>query len=211
MRAFPSRRAISTPSPIPARRTDRSKPYHTIEVRVKRPGLELAHARRLLPQLIRHSFRVHCPGVTRQFCVSDKAAFVARITARNYFLPIASLFSFLHFWNFFLTSAALTRKRTIASLRWIGSLLRGENGSRSDCANRPRQGNARHRVRSEENVSNRAATSVPPFFICSCRAAVRIVLAGSTRPEAVPAPPARYSSPEALAAAPCSRAGQMDS
>jgi hypothetical protein len=56
--------------------------------------------------------------------------------------PFAKYFSgvhrffVLHFWNFFLTSGAHTRKRTIASLRWIDSLLRGENGSRSVCADR---------------------------------------------------------------------------
>ena len=77
--------------------------------------------------------------------------------------------SFLQFWNFFLTSGAHTRKRTIASLRWIGSLLRGENGSRSECANRPHKGNAAHRVGPEKTFPEGAVTIVAALF-CVCRA-----------------------------------------
>jgi hypothetical protein len=74
------------------------------------------------------------------------------------------------FWNFFLTSGAHTRKRTIASLRWAGSLLRGENGSRSECANRPHQGNAPRRVRSKKTFPKGRPHQRPPFFIFYLRA-----------------------------------------
>jgi len=48
----------------------------------------------------------------------------------------ASSDSIRSFRNFFLTSIPFTRKTALASCMWRNSLLRGENGSRSDCANR---------------------------------------------------------------------------
>jgi hypothetical protein len=112
------------------------------------------------------------------------------------------------FWNFFLTSGAHTRKRTLASLRWIGSLLRGENGSRSACANRPQQGNATHRGWSKKRFQTGRSHPWPPFLFC-LPAVRKIVFETRAARSAIGRVP--YSSPEALAAAPCSRAGQMDS
>jgi hypothetical protein len=128
--------------------------------------------------------------------------------------PPTKYFSGVHrffvsqFWNFFLTSGAHTRKRTIASLRRIGSLLRGENGSRSECADWPHQGNATPRSRSKKNVSRRGAYKHkrPVFILPAVKKIIFEAFAGRSVIGR-----ARHSSPEALAAAPCSRAGQMDS
>src|SRR5580704_2221069 len=69
------------------------------------------------------------------YCCASPTSFLEMFIREIFFAM--HLFFVSQFWNFFLTSGAHTRKRTIASLRSIGSLLRGENGSRSACANRP--------------------------------------------------------------------------
>jgi hypothetical protein len=144
-----------------------------------------------------------------------RADFTALSRAHLFRSPPRKYFSRVHrffisqFWNLFLTSGAHTRKRTIASLRWIGSLLRGENGLRSECANRQHLGNATHRGRSKKNVSKRGGRIIGRPF-CILRASCsKFPFEPETRRRVFGQ--ARYSSPEALAAAPCSRAGQMDS
>jgi hypothetical protein len=87
-----------------------------------------------------------------------------RSSATKYFSGVHRVF-IMQSWNFFLTSGAHTRKRTIASLRWAGPLLRGENGSRSVCANWQQKGNATHRVKSRKTFPNGALTNGAPRFI----------------------------------------------
>src|ERR1700722_13386564 len=81
------------------------------------------------------------------------------------------------------------------------SLLRGENGSRSDCANQAKVENV---LKRGDRRGDRPAFVFPPgFAFGNCRGTRRKISSGHLR--------ADHSSPEALAAAPCSRAGQMDS
>ncbi len=115
-------------------------------------------------------------ATTRGRFLPRRTRFVCREVHRQNNFSGVHRFFVSQFWNFFLTSGAHTRKRTIASLRWIGSLLRGENGSRSECANRPHQGNATHRVRSKKTFPKGRPHPWPPFFI-SC--ASRIVLSST--------------------------------
>src|SRR5258708_22102240 len=90
-------------------------------------------------------------------------------------------FFVLQFWNFFLTSGAHTRKRTLASLRRIGSLLRGENGSRSECAKWLHKGNAALRVGSKKTFPDGALVkaSAPFLFLTTDSCLVRMRLAKS--------------------------------
>lgn len=165
----------------------------------RRRCLLCSHGEKTQARLLRHK-----PSAF--FCAPTRLRFAAKLR-EGIFSNTSSYFSFRTFQNFFLTSGAHTRKRQIASLRRIGSLLRGEIGSRSECANRPPQGNA-NRVRSEENVfrTGRPGMTGAPFLFSppamnSAYSKVRTVAFRR----------GGYSSPEALAAAPCSRAGQMDS
>ena len=79
----------------------------------------------------------------------------------------ASPISMADCWNFFLTSTLFTRKTALASLLCKHSLLQGESGSRSDCANQARKGNAAPLRKVYRNVSKRgvpARPGRPAFF-----------------------------------------------
>src|SRR5579862_1076911 len=73
-----------------------------------------------------------------------------------------------HFWNFFLTSGAHTRKRTIASLRWIGSLLRGEmvHGANARIGSSGKRG---HRASFKKRFQKGRPLQRPPFLFCPAR------------------------------------------
>ena len=85
--------------------------------------------RRFRKQAARRNNASETPAQQKPYPASVKC-FIARI-----FFPASSI-SIRSFRNFFLTSFPFTRKRALASETWRYSLLRGESGSRSDCANR---------------------------------------------------------------------------
>jgi hypothetical protein len=75
--------------------------------------------------------------------------------------------------NFFLTSVAFTRKTTLVSLLRKRSLLRGESGSRSDCAKRSKA-ETQYTELVYGNVSKRGErTSGRPVFIFYGRSVAR--------------------------------------
>ena len=143
-------------------------------------------------------------NTTRVFRRAEPGAFAGKLVQTIFFGADRKFVS--RFWNFFLTSEAYARKRTIASLRRNDLLLRGENGLRSDCANGPIRETQHTESGLRQRFQEGGCQKRPPFLFLlpgtilfesqRWRSGIRRT---------------RHSSPEALAAAPCSRAGQMDS